>query len=368
MAPKKKSGGGNPRDQYFTAIKQQKLDTLRWCLRHGGVTHRSEDEEGHTGLMVAAAGGFSDSLGKLIEQVLKIGPPEDMDDVDEDGRTPLMMAAYNGAGRPPTLWLRRLARALAWPGLSKPRASRRCRHAGKLDCVKLLVIQGKCNVKIKDEKGVDARGCVPKGSTLHALQAYLTSALTTHTKLARALTLRRHRVARSYAALRKNDKIMAFLDNPKAATPDSEEDDDDEEKPKARVFKASQQVGGTAAWTRVGVRGWGGGGGGSYMRGHRLNSRLGFGSHGLRGVAAGACRQAAGGGVCGTVHHALHRVCRRWASLRRRRSRRRRTPPRWRRPRLSRRSCSLRPSLRGPRWPGLAAPLTLTLALAPNQP
>ena len=97
MAPKKKSGGGNPRDQYFTAIKQQKLDTLRWCLRHGGVTHRSEDEEGHTGLMVAAAGGFSDSLGKLIEQVLKIGPPEDMDDVDEDGRTPLMMAAYNGA-------------------------------------------------------------------------------------------------------------------------------------------------------------------------------------------------------------------------------------------------------------------------------
>ena len=53
MAPKKKSGGGNPRDQYFTAIKQQKLDTLRWCLRHGGVTHRSEDEDGHTGLMVA---------------------------------------------------------------------------------------------------------------------------------------------------------------------------------------------------------------------------------------------------------------------------------------------------------------------------
>ena len=181
MAPKKKSGGGNPRDQYFTAIKQQKLDTLRWCLRHGGVTHRSEDEEGHTGLMVAAAGGFSDSLGKLIEQVLKIGPPEDMDDVDEDGRTPLMMAAYNGAAAHHP-WLRRLARVLAWPGLAwtKPRASRRCRHAGKLDCVKLLVIQGKCNLKIKDEKGVDARGCVPKGSTLRQHS--------THSKL----TLRQH--------------------------------------------------------------------------------------------------------------------------------------------------------------------------------
>ena len=118
MAPKKKSGGGNPRDQYFTAIKQQKLDTLRWCLRHGGVTHRSEDEEGHTGLQVAAAGGFSESLEKLIEQVLKIGPPEDMDDVDEEGRTPLMMAAYNGVAAAPSpvclAWSDRTS-SLAWP-------------------------------------------------------------------------------------------------------------------------------------------------------------------------------------------------------------------------------------------------------------
>ena len=127
MAPKKKSGGGNPRDQYFTAIKQQKLDTLRWCLRHGGVTHRSEDEDGHTGLMVAAAGGYAESLGKLIEQVLKIGPPEDMDDVDEDGRTPLMMAAYNGAGH--HTWPPHLAEArspctgLAWPGQTSNLAS-----------------------------------------------------------------------------------------------------------------------------------------------------------------------------------------------------------------------------------------------------
>ena len=99
MAPKKKCNGGSaPRDQYFTAIKQQKLDTLRWCMKHGGVTHRTEDEDGHTGLQVAAAGGFSESLEKLIEQVLKIGPKEDMDDPDEDGRTPLMMAAYNGVG------------------------------------------------------------------------------------------------------------------------------------------------------------------------------------------------------------------------------------------------------------------------------
>jgi len=158
MAPKK-SGGGNPRGQYFTAIKQQKLDTLRWCLRHGGVTHRSEDEEGHTGLQVAAAGGFSESLEKLIEQVLKIGPPEDMDDPDEDGRTPLMMAAYNGVDRQPTAAAPTLC--CAGPGLTAPRASRRHRHAGKLDCVRMLVLQGRANLKIKDEQGKDARECVP---------------------------------------------------------------------------------------------------------------------------------------------------------------------------------------------------------------
>ena len=78
MAPKKKSGNSDPRGQYFTAIKQQKLDTLRWCLRHGGITHRTEDDDGHTGLQVAAAGGYTEALEKLIEQVLKIGPQEDM--------------------------------------------------------------------------------------------------------------------------------------------------------------------------------------------------------------------------------------------------------------------------------------------------
>ena len=56
MAPKKSKA--NPRDQYFQSIKSQKLDTLRWCLRHGGVSHRAEDDEGHNGLMVAAAGGL----------------------------------------------------------------------------------------------------------------------------------------------------------------------------------------------------------------------------------------------------------------------------------------------------------------------
>ena len=63
-------------------------------------------------------------LEKLIEQVMKIGPKEDIDDADEEGRTPLMMAAYNG----------------------------------KLDCVRMLVLKGKANIKAVDEKGKTARG------------------------------------------------------------------------------------------------------------------------------------------------------------------------------------------------------------------
>ena len=91
----------------------------------------------------------------------------------------------------------------------------------------------------------------------------------------RSPTLRRRRVARSYAALRKHEKIVAFLDNPKAAKSDSEGEEEEEQKPKTRVFKASQQAGGTPACTharwRVGegaplAHGWA----------HRLRVLLGY--------------------------------------------------------------------------------------------
>ena len=84
------------RSQYFNAIKEQKLDTLRWCLRHGGMSIKAEDDNGHTAVQIAAAGGLDQALGVLIEHVRKFGLPEDIEEPDEDGRTPLMMAAYNG--------------------------------------------------------------------------------------------------------------------------------------------------------------------------------------------------------------------------------------------------------------------------------
>ena len=122
MAPKKSKA--NPRDQYFQSIKSQKLDTLRWCLRHGGITTRAEDEDGYTGLQIAAAGGFSNSMEILIEFVRKAGDPKDVEEPDpEQGKTPLMLAA----------------------------------HGGKYECVKLLVLEAKCRFEAKDSEGKPAK-------------------------------------------------------------------------------------------------------------------------------------------------------------------------------------------------------------------
>jgi len=121
MAPKK-GGKAPPRVQYFNAIRDQKLDTLRWCLRHGGVTTRTEDEDGHTGLQIAAAAGLSEALDTILDSILKVGTKDEVEEADDEGRTPLMMAAHNG----------------------------------KLACVKLLVVKGRAPLGTKCEKGKTA--------------------------------------------------------------------------------------------------------------------------------------------------------------------------------------------------------------------
>lgn len=52
MAP----GGGNSQDrraQFFGAIKNQKLDTVRWALTHGGQNPGTRDDDGYTAIMLA---------------------------------------------------------------------------------------------------------------------------------------------------------------------------------------------------------------------------------------------------------------------------------------------------------------------------
>ena len=51
MPPKK----SNPRSQYFNAIRDGNIKSLRWCLSHGGISLRAEDNDGHTGVQLAAA-------------------------------------------------------------------------------------------------------------------------------------------------------------------------------------------------------------------------------------------------------------------------------------------------------------------------
>ena len=62
----------------------------------GAFRLTAEDDDGRTGLQLAAAGGFAEALQTLIESVRKAGQPSDLEEVDDDGRTPLMIAAHAG--------------------------------------------------------------------------------------------------------------------------------------------------------------------------------------------------------------------------------------------------------------------------------
>ncbi|KAJ1627412.1 hypothetical protein T492DRAFT_1025464, partial [Pavlovales sp. CCMP2436] len=97
MPAKKKA---QPRVQYFAALKDDKsgraLDQIRWCLRHGGVNVRAEDEAGHTAMHIAAAQNKLEILEVLCDHVKTAGTPDDLDVGDEDGRSALMMAAFKG--------------------------------------------------------------------------------------------------------------------------------------------------------------------------------------------------------------------------------------------------------------------------------
>lgn len=89
-----------PRQQYFNALRDDKgtraLDTIRWCLRNGGVNVRAEDDAGHTAMHIAAVGNKIDILQALCDHVKQAGTPDDLDVGDTEGKTALMMAAAKG--------------------------------------------------------------------------------------------------------------------------------------------------------------------------------------------------------------------------------------------------------------------------------
>ena len=175
MPPKKK----DPRKQYFESIKTQKIDTLRWCLRHGGVSAKAMDEDGHTGA-----------------QSLRPAASPNRRDFNRECAQGRRAGRFRGARR------------------GRPHAADDGRaYNGKLDCCRLLVLQGKAKMTTKCDAG---------------------------------------KTARMYAESRKtpaHEKVIAFLDNPTAPPPEEEEDDDEvdeEEEQRKRVFKASQRSAGQA--------------------------------------------------------------------------------------------------------------------------
>jgi hypothetical protein len=89
-----------PRAQFFSALRDDKgtraLDTIRWCLRHGGVNIRAEDDNGLTAIHIAAVGNKLEILQALCDHVKQAGAPDDLDVGDPEGRSALMLAAHKG--------------------------------------------------------------------------------------------------------------------------------------------------------------------------------------------------------------------------------------------------------------------------------
>eukprot|EP00164_Ancoracysta_twista_P000755 GFYU01000993.1.p1 GENE.GFYU01000993.1~~GFYU01000993.1.p1 ORF type:complete len:490 (-),score=186.76 GFYU01000993.1:184-1611(-) len=132
MSHKGKSGG-DKRAQYFNAIKNQKLDTIRWSLTKGGIELRQRDEDSLTAIMIASATNKT----RALEQLLYYLARNDKDTVnlqDDEGRTALMYAAKNG----------------------------------HLDCIRLLV-EKHAQVNMKDESGRTARSMAQKAGHKHVV-------------------------------------------------------------------------------------------------------------------------------------------------------------------------------------------------------
>jgi len=90
--------GGDKRAQFFSAIVNQKLATVRWSLSYGGLEAGTRNEQGDTALMVAVKANRVKVLQLMLDHVRKarLGEQMDMTDGEGDGNTALHMAAAMG--------------------------------------------------------------------------------------------------------------------------------------------------------------------------------------------------------------------------------------------------------------------------------
>ena len=86
------------KDQFLTACRNQKLDTVRWGINAGGQQPSSRDENGMTALMICASLNKHKALQMLCDWTRRARMREQLDltDGNGDGMTALMMAAKFG--------------------------------------------------------------------------------------------------------------------------------------------------------------------------------------------------------------------------------------------------------------------------------
>jgi len=95
----KTKGVGDKRTQWWSSIRNQKLDALRWVMLHSGLNVGSlEDDDGKTGIQIAALENKGKSMLVMLDILRqKRELKEAIDRPDEAGCTPLILAAHKGA-------------------------------------------------------------------------------------------------------------------------------------------------------------------------------------------------------------------------------------------------------------------------------
>ena len=100
MAPGRTQSAFQKRAAFFDSIRKEKGDTIRWSLRHGGLTLLTRDDGSLTPLMHAAMMGKMRSLNYLLEATHGLRSKQDRAEVfecaDDQGRTAMHWAAAKG--------------------------------------------------------------------------------------------------------------------------------------------------------------------------------------------------------------------------------------------------------------------------------